>query len=166
EETARLVGADAGTVAAYEGGSARVVGRWDAAGEVAFVPVGTVVSLSDDSTVSRVYRTGQPARIDDYWRLQGQTAEYIRTAGFTSVAAAPVAVSGALWGAIAVGSVGDRLPSETEERFCPISRSSSRSRSRVRRPGTACSSRGSGSSRRVTRSGWWGVTSTTAPSSG
>jgi signal transduction histidine kinase len=117
EETARLLGADAGTVAAYEGGSARVVGRWDAAGEVAFVPVGTVVSLSDDSTVSRVYRTGRPARIDDYWRLQGQTAEYIRTAGFTSVAAAPVAVSGALWGAIAVGSIGDRLPSETEERL-------------------------------------------------
>ena len=39
---ARLVGADAGTVAAFEGGSARVVGRWDAAGEVTFVPVGTV----------------------------------------------------------------------------------------------------------------------------
>jgi signal transduction histidine kinase len=117
EETARLVGADAGTVAAFEGGSARVVGRWDAAGEVTFVPVGTVVSLSDESTVSRVYRTGRPARIDDYSSLQGQTAEYIRTAGFTSVAATPVAVSGTLWGAIAVGSTGDRLPRETEERL-------------------------------------------------
>jgi signal transduction histidine kinase len=117
EETARLVRADSGTVASFEGGSARVVGRWDAAGEVTFVPVGTVVSLSDDSTVSRVYRTGRPARIDDYDRLQGETAEYMRAAGYSSVAAAPIAVSGALWGAIAVGSLGDLLPGETEERL-------------------------------------------------
>jgi signal transduction histidine kinase len=117
EETARLVRADSGTVAAFEGGSATVVGRWDAAGEVTFVPVGTVVSLSDDSTVSRVYRTGRPARIDDYDSMQGETAEYMRAAGYSSVAAAPIAVSGALWGAIAVGSLGDLLPGETEERL-------------------------------------------------
>jgi signal transduction histidine kinase len=117
EETARLVGADSGGVAAFEAGSARFVGRWDAAGDVTLIPVGTVVPLSDDSTVSRVYRTGRPARIDDYWRLEGETAESVRAAGFLSVASAPVAVSGTLWGAITVGSMGDRLPDETEERL-------------------------------------------------
>src|SRR5262249_39599579 len=83
-ETARLLGADAGAVAAYEGGSARIVGRWDTAGDVTSIRVGTVVALSDDSTLSRVYRTGWPARIDDYSRLRGETAEYVRAAGFSS----------------------------------------------------------------------------------
>jgi signal transduction histidine kinase len=41
----------------------------------------------------------------------------MRAAGYSSVAAAPIAVSGALWGAIAVGSLGDLLPGETEERL-------------------------------------------------
>src|SRR5262249_40875040 len=81
------------------------------------IRVGTVVALSDDSTLSRVYRTGWPARIDDYSRLRGETAEYVRAAGFSSVASAPIAVSGTLWGAISVGSIGDRLPGETEERL-------------------------------------------------
>jgi signal transduction histidine kinase len=117
EETARLVGADAGAVATYGDGSARIVGRWDAAGDATFIPVGTLVPLSDDSTVSRVYRGGRPARIDDYSRLQGETAEYVRTAGFGSIASAPIVVSGALWGAVSVGSLGDLLPRETEERL-------------------------------------------------
>jgi signal transduction histidine kinase len=117
EETARLVGADSGGVVAFEAGSARFVGRWDAAGDVTLIPVGTVVPLGDDSTVSRVFLTGRPARIDDYSRLEGETAQFVRAAGFSSVASAPIVVSGTLWGAITVGSSGDRLPDETEERL-------------------------------------------------
>jgi signal transduction histidine kinase len=60
---------------------------------------------------------GAAPRIDDYWSLEGETAESVRAAGFSSVASAPVAVSGTLWGPISVGSLGDRLPSETEERL-------------------------------------------------
>jgi signal transduction histidine kinase len=117
EETARLVGARSGAVVAFGDGSAEVVGRWEGGGEVNLIPVGTVVSLADDGTAARVYRTGRTARIDDYSGLRGRTAEEIRSAGFTSIAAAPVVASGALWGAIVVGSIGDQLPGETEERL-------------------------------------------------
>jgi signal transduction histidine kinase len=111
-----VLGAGAAAMMRFDSSdSATVVGR---AGVSAEVPVGASFPLQSESVVGQVYRTGCPARIDDYEGLDSELAAAIRRAGFRNTVAAPVTVSGRLWGAVIVGS--DRaepLPPYTEDRL-------------------------------------------------
>jgi len=52
-----------------------------------------------------VWRTGQPSRVDSYDDMTGTLAEALRGLGFRAAVAAPVWLSGRLWGAVIVSSV-------------------------------------------------------------
>ena len=71
-----------------------------------------------DDAVSRVFRTRQPARIDDYDAASGAIAQSARSVGVRGVVATPVLVEGRLWGAMAAGTAQEEpLPPETESRL-------------------------------------------------
>src|SRR2546423_4697123 len=70
EQCARVLGTGTASVLRFGEGGAEVVGRFDREGLGAF-PVGTKLPLEGDSAIATVYRTGGPARIDDYSELSG-----------------------------------------------------------------------------------------------
>jgi GAF domain-containing protein len=81
-------------------------------------PVGSRVPVDADSASSRVFRTGEPVRIDDYGTATGALAAAVRSMGIRGVVAAPISVEGRLWGAISAGTTRDEpLPPATESRL-------------------------------------------------
>ena len=81
-------------------------------------PTGSRQPLGGENAASRVFRTGQPTRIDDYSRASGPIAEAVRPTGLRSAVATPIMVEGGLWGAMIAGTTGDEpLPPETELRL-------------------------------------------------
>src|SRR3954470_2528205 len=106
EEVGRLLGAQTANTIRYEGAaSAAVLGGWNAPG-VSSVPVGSTVRLDDaDTTAARIYRTGQPARLDSYADQEGELASMLREMGFHSSVGAPIFLEGELWGALIVSRV-------------------------------------------------------------
>jgi GAF domain-containing protein len=84
----------------------------------ALFPVGSSFSVDADSAASRVFRTGEPARIDDYGTVTGAIAEVAHSVGNRGVVAAPISVEGRLWGAITARTTQDEpLPPATESRL-------------------------------------------------
>jgi PAS domain S-box-containing protein len=83
-------------------GMATVIG---AAGEHPFQP-GTVWPLDGPSLTAEVFRTGRPARVDNYYDVAGTVGDAARASGVHAGVAAPIVVDGELWGVIAAG--GDR----------------------------------------------------------
>ena len=98
-------------------GTQTVVGAWSVAGTPGS-PVGSEIPFSDNSATWKVFRTGRPARIDDFTGLEGEWPETVRARGVASAIAAPITVNGNLWGTV-VASSGERnsLPAGTEERI-------------------------------------------------
>jgi signal transduction histidine kinase len=75
----------------------------------------TVDALPKGGLAATVWRTGRPARIDDYHHFSG--GEPYLGQGLRSAVAVPVIVNGQLWGAIAVGTEEGALPADTEQRI-------------------------------------------------
>ena len=117
EEVGRLLGLDGAHLHMYErDGTATVVGAW-ALGTVP-IPLGSSVDLDGDNVAAAVFRTGKPARIDDYTTAQGATAARMRATGVRAAVGTPILVDGRLWGAMAAGSLGtEPLPADTEVRI-------------------------------------------------
>jgi signal transduction histidine kinase len=81
-------------------------------------PVGLRIPLGGDNATSLVFRTGRPARIDDYRQASGPIADAVRPGGVRSIVGAPIVVGGRLWGAMIVVMLGDEiLPPDTESRL-------------------------------------------------
>jgi signal transduction histidine kinase/putative methionine-R-sulfoxide reductase with GAF domain len=114
--TARLLHLDSAHLIVYERDqSATVVGSWNLWGSP--MPVGTRVPVEGDNIIGRVFRTQQPARIDDYDDATGLVAENVRSIGVRAAVGVPVLVGGRLWGVMAVGSSRpEPLPAGTEMR--------------------------------------------------
>jgi signal transduction histidine kinase len=117
EEIGQLVRAEEIRMLRYEGDrSAVVVAGWGEAKDV--FPIGSRLRLGGENAASRVFRTGRPARMDDYGRASGPIAEWVLSIGICSVVAAPIVVEGGLWGAMVTGTTRDEpLPPETESRL-------------------------------------------------
>ena len=115
--TARLLHIDSAHLIVYERDqTATVVGSWNLRGPP--MPVGARVPLEGDNIIGRVFRTQQPARIDDYSQASGLVAENVRSIGVRAAAGVPVLVGGRLWGVMAVGSSRQEpLPADTEMRI-------------------------------------------------
>jgi signal transduction histidine kinase len=115
--TARLLHIDSAHLIVYERDqTATVVGSWNLRGPP--MPVGTRVPMEGDNIIGRVFRTRQPARIDDYGHASGLAAENVRAIGVRAAVGVPVIVGGRLWGVMAVGSSGQEpLPAGTEMRI-------------------------------------------------
>jgi signal transduction histidine kinase len=117
EETARLLGNASAHLFVYErDGSATAVASWNVHGPP--LPVGKRMRMENWSIISRVFSTGQPARIDNLTGATGAVGENARFLGVYAAVAVPVVVGGQLWGLMAVGSSHrDPLPPDTETRL-------------------------------------------------
>jgi PAS domain S-box-containing protein len=116
EEIGQLLGTEEIRMLRYENDSAVVVSSWGEADAV--LPTGSRHPMRGDSAPSRVLRTGQPARIDDFATASDQFAESARSIGIRSVVAVPIQVEGRLWGAMTAGTTQDEpLPPDTESRL-------------------------------------------------
>jgi len=121
EEVGRLLGADAANLVRFDRlneSEGVVVGRWSVEG-AGISPVGTRIEFLGGA-VTRVRRTGQPSRghIDDADNSQPELVAALRELGIRSLVAAPIEVTGELWGAVVVTLTGDKEFAEnTEERL-------------------------------------------------
>jgi PAS domain S-box-containing protein len=116
EEVARVLQVNASVVLRFGGdGTAVIVGRHNRDSADVF-RLGEVLPADDDSALAQVARTSAPARMDDW----GGRTDF--STGYRSTAAAPILVSGLLWGAVGIASE-DPLPADTENRlgaFCEL----------------------------------------------
>ena len=96
-EMERLLGADGVTLSRYgSDDEVTLVAHRGTGAEIA--PAGTRLVLTGDNVASKVRRTGQPARMEDYQDSIGQIAELVRDIGVRSTVGAPIVVDGRLWG--------------------------------------------------------------------
>jgi PAS domain S-box-containing protein len=119
EEVARLMALPSASVLRYEtDGKATVVGSWRESG-LTGMPLGSSLELEGDSVVARVYRSGEPERIDAYDDASGPLAAHLRGLGYRASVAAPLSVGGSLWGVL-VGSTtrSEGLAAHAESRLC------------------------------------------------
>ena len=120
EEVARLLGADAANLVRFgqnlhEG---LIVGKWSEPG-VQIPGAGTIVAIEDGSALTKVARTGAPARqATDDPGVPAELHARLTALGVTSLVAAPIVVSGHIWGAVVVSLTGEqRFPANAEERL-------------------------------------------------
>ncbi|MFL5879343.1 MAG: CHASE3 domain-containing protein [Actinomycetota bacterium] len=115
-EVGRLVGADDTAVVRFEpdGTAVVVVGLGEDR-----PPVGTRWRADDVSAITRVWRTGHSARVDDdLWKeAPGPLPDTLRRLHVRSAAASPIVVEGRLWGALSVATTHAPLPADTEQRM-------------------------------------------------
>jgi GAF domain-containing protein len=117
EEIGRLLGTEEIRMVRYEDERSAIVVASSGEAED-LLPVGTRVPLGGEDAISRVLKTRQPARIDDYATASGIVAEPVRSIGIRGVVATPVVVEGRLWGAMVTGTSQDEpLPPQTESRL-------------------------------------------------
>ena len=120
EEVARLVGADAANLVSFGPGPEEgvIVGKWSEPG-VEIPGAGTVVVIAQGSALDRVARTGAPARMatEDHG-VPAELYERLVALGVTSLVAAPIVVSGEIWGALVVSVTRDlQFAPNAEERL-------------------------------------------------
>jgi signal transduction histidine kinase len=115
-EVGRLVGADDTAVVRFEpdGTAVVVVGLGEDR-----PPVGTRWPADDVSAITRVWRTGHSARVDDdLWKeAPGPLPDTLRRLHVRSAAASPIVVESRLWGALSVATTHAPLPADTEQRM-------------------------------------------------
>ena len=118
EELGELLGVKTTDMIRYEDeGVATVVGSWTGDNTPSF-PLGERIPVEGDSVTAKLYRTGRPARVDDYDFVEGELAARLREFGIRSVVGAPIHVAGRLWGAIMASSeVARAFPAGTEARI-------------------------------------------------
>ena len=114
EEIGQLLGAEEIRMLRYEDDDAVVVA---ASGRDEALPLGSRHSLAGDSAAVRVFRTGEPARVDNDETVGGPIAEAVRSAGLRWVVATPIMVEGRLWGTMATARSDQPQPPETESRL-------------------------------------------------
>ena len=117
-EAGRLLDADSTSMSRYDpDGAHTLVGIWTSTGAAPSVPIGTWFGPGGHNTASLVFQTGRPARIDDFGKATGPTAEPGREMGTRASVAAPITVEGQLWGLVSVGSTRAPLPRGAEARL-------------------------------------------------
>ncbi len=122
EECARVLHVNASAVFRFEGDdTATIVGRHNRDSIDTFA-LGDRVSATEETSIGRVLRSGEPARTDDWSELRGEVADAVVQSGYRSTASAPITVAGITWGAVAIASE-DPLPPDAEKRlaaFCEL----------------------------------------------
>ncbi len=117
EEVAQLLDAETAALMRFDGDQVIAVGAFNKPG-VRGVPVGTTMPLRADTAAGRVFRTGAPARVENYDALDGIVAREMHRVGFQSSVAAPVFLGGRLWGAMIILSVDpEPFPEDAEQRI-------------------------------------------------
>ena len=99
-EVRGLLGADAAMLLRYDSDDAAEVLAANSGPDLD-IAVGRRVPLEEGSVTAIVFRTGRPARVDDYAAVAGRHAPHIRNAGISSAVGAPIVVGARLWGVMA-----------------------------------------------------------------
>jgi PAS domain S-box-containing protein len=102
EQVARIIDVPLVRLVRYisDGSAAELIGGWGES--VDPLALGTRWQLDGPGVLASVWRSGLPARFDDYRDVPGQAAAVVRQAAMRSAVASPITVGGRLWGAIAV----------------------------------------------------------------
>jgi PAS domain S-box-containing protein len=119
EEVGKLLEAETAHMFRFDpdGRAGEIVGGWAVRPEHV-LGHGTRMPMDGDTAVTRVWRTGQAARMDSYAQAEGKLAETMRGYGVQAVVAAPVFLAGALWGAVIVSSMSaGPFPQGAEQRI-------------------------------------------------
>ena len=117
EEIGRLFGARAAATVRYVDGAdeAEIVGGWERDGRFE-APLGVRLPFQGGA-IARVAKTGRAARID----LENEppdVQEHMVAAGVSSGVAAPIVVSGRLWGSTSISlNASERFPADVEARL-------------------------------------------------
>jgi GAF domain-containing protein len=116
-EVGRLLPVGGATMWRFGGeGTVTTLAAWST-GEVAF-PAGTQWSTEGRNVPGIVYRTGRPARLDDFSEASGPIGRRGREAGYRSAVGSPITVQGRLWGVMTAASFAEEpLPVDTESRL-------------------------------------------------
>lgn len=103
EEIGKLLNVDFAILGRYEAErSVLSVASWSVEGDA--FPVGARWPLGGRNSVTRVFETGRPARIDDFGEASGTIGAEGKGHGFRSSLGAPIFVQDQLWGCLAVGA--------------------------------------------------------------
>jgi signal transduction histidine kinase len=79
---------------------------------------GSRITLDADTAVALVFRTGLPARVDDYSTIRSSVARRVRGRGIRAGVGSPIVVDGRLWGVMVAGTrKSERFPADTESRM-------------------------------------------------
>jgi len=118
EEVGRLLKVDYTVVSRYDAdGLVTVVGGWARTDPGRPLAIGLRLKPEGRNIHALVFRTGQPARIDDYRAAAGAFADVARDWQYRSSVGVPISVEGRLWGVMIAGSREDSLPADTEARL-------------------------------------------------
>jgi signal transduction histidine kinase len=104
------------------------MGRYESDDSITFVaawgspedgfPLGSNLKLDGDSVRGQVFRTGRPARIDNYDQISGPLGQTARELGMRSSVGVPIIVDDRVWGVMAVSSTTmGKYPADTEDRL-------------------------------------------------
>jgi signal transduction histidine kinase len=117
-EAGRVLGAAITILSRYDpDGTTTAVGVWASPGVILPASVGTRTELGGRNVSTLVFRTGRPARIDDYSGASGQVGNVAREASIQASVGVPVTVGGRRWGLMIVASRQEPLPDGTEDRL-------------------------------------------------
>ena len=118
-EVGLLLQVDIACLGRYEpDGTPTLVGAWAKNGIAPPAPIGFQWTLTGQNLVSRVYRTGRPARVDDY-DVPGISLGIAHKWGIHASVGVPIAVEDRLWGVMMVAASDPQppIPSDTEARL-------------------------------------------------
>ena len=118
DEVRWLMGVDAAALARYEADKTATLLALSAEAEARVARPGDKLSTEGHNITALVFRTGRPARIDDYTKATGGPhVRQAREAGIQSMVGAPVQVRERVWGVFGVYSMHRPLPPGTEARL-------------------------------------------------
>ena len=120
KEMCRCVPAEGAGLWRYETGDeiTMIAATYHPAADPTKWPVGARTSTAGNTLASMVWRTGGPARMDNYEGVAGDLATNVRAAGLAAAVGVPVIVDGRVWGLAAVGSARPgAMPADTEARI-------------------------------------------------
>jgi signal transduction histidine kinase len=117
DEVRLLMGVDRASLLRYEADKTATIAAVSAEADARIYVPRDKVSTDGHNVTSSVFRTGQPARIDDYTKATGEHARRYREAGVRSAVGAPIKLRERVWGLLGVSSLQGPLPPETEARL-------------------------------------------------
>jgi signal transduction histidine kinase/PAS domain-containing protein len=124
EEVGGVLEAHSANLLRYDkvGSGSVIVGRWSVPG-VFSGPIGYRFPTQEGTVAHRVYTTGLPVRLDLDDRTDPVFGEYMKRVGANSIVAAPVIVTGRIWGVITARlSPPHAFPRRAEERLAKFAR--------------------------------------------
>ncbi len=117
QELATCLGVANASIWRYEpDGTATLVAARDDPVQTERMPVGSRWPLAGENIAAMVARSGQPVRMDSHDNAVGDAAALIRRLGLRGGVGAPIVVESRLWGVAVVGSPGEPLPPDAEQR--------------------------------------------------